>query len=93
MYKHISPIGTGANHVLVTLQDFRSSFNTFTWAGGYRYAGVAQNQEAAGKEVDVIRAGISSAHDRLIPGFSYYGNNIITVGVCARARACVCVCV
>jgi hypothetical protein len=66
------PIGTGANHVLVTLQDFRSSFNTFTWAGGYRYAGVAQNQEAAGKEVDVIRAGISSAHDRLIPGFSYY---------------------
>jgi hypothetical protein len=65
-------VGTGNEHVLVTLQDFTSSFNTFVWAGGYRYAGIAQDNVGEGKELDIVRAGISSKHERLIPGFSYY---------------------
>jgi len=66
------PIGTGSDHVLVTLQDFTSSFNTFSWAGGYRYAGIAEAAATEGKDLDIIRAGISQGHERLVPGFAYY---------------------
>jgi hypothetical protein len=71
----VCPVGVSTQHVLVVVQDFRAYFNTFTWAGGYRYAGVAQVANVAGKDVDVVRQGISSGHVDLVPGFQYFAYN------------------
>jgi len=71
----VCPVGTGPSHVLIVLQDFNSAFNTFVWAGGYRFAGIAQAAATAGKGVDVVRQGISTANERFTPGFTYYAWN------------------
>jgi len=70
---HLScPIATSDRHVLIVVQDFLSTFNLFFWAGGYRYAGIAQGDAHAGQTTEVIRSGISASHNGLMPGYHYY---------------------
>lgn len=66
---------TVSNRAVVVVQDFYSIFNTFSWKGGFRYAGLAQADAGQGKDVNVVRQGISSGHTGLIPGFHYYMYN------------------
>lgn len=73
------PVGGNRGLLLIVVQDLLSNFNSFVWSGGYRYAGLAQEHGAAGATLDVIRAGISTGYERLIPGFTYYAWNNGTI--------------
>jgi hypothetical protein len=65
-------IATSPGHVLIAVQDFLPVFNTFTWHGGYRYAGLAQSSASASATISVVRSGISAGYEKLTPGFTYY---------------------
>jgi len=70
---------TAAHHGIVVVQDRTAVFNTFKWAGGFRFAGIPQANRTSNQAVDVTRQGISNNHSGLISGFHYYVFNNGTI--------------
>jgi len=66
------------NKAVIVLQNYFGTMNSFFWHGGYRVAGIALTDGAAGQTVQVTRAGIVDFTGLPFPlqtGFNYYANN------------------
>lgn len=84
-------VNGGPGAVLVAYQYLGTFLNSFVWEGGYRYAGIAQENFTANTkgtppppfqlafnitaDLLVVREGISAGHSNLQVGFSYYMHN------------------
>eukprot|EP01112_Ceratiomyxa_fruticulosa_P012319 TRINITY_DN3402_c0_g3_i3.p1 TRINITY_DN3402_c0_g3~~TRINITY_DN3402_c0_g3_i3.p1 ORF type:complete len:566 (+),score=123.07 TRINITY_DN3402_c0_g3_i3:109-1806(+) len=66
---------TASQSALFVYQAFPPAFNTFTWGGGFKLGGIAQSSGSAGQSVNVVKSGISYAHQNLETGFGYYVTN------------------